>query len=700
MSEHPNALRANPRLDRWVEIEPSGRIAIRTGKVELGQGITTVMAVVAASELRVPLDVVRMVPTDTLRSPDEGYTAGSLSTEQGAPAMRAACALVRTLFHDAAAEAMGVRPDDIAIDDGIFRREGSNEGLSYWDLAGSVDLAVSALDLEPATLIGATDDGSGVGRVDLLPKLTSAAYIQDMRLPGMLFGRALRGEHPRDLLVSFDREAVAKMDGVVAVVVDGAFAGVVAHRDAQAAAAVEAARRSAAWRREAELPDCDEAQPWLDGLPGRDFVVVADDASAAPASTELTAEYARPYLLHASIGPACAVAHWQDGRLTLHTHSQGVYPLRAQMARVFGLDEEAITIFHAHGSGCYGHNAADDVALDAALLARAVEHPVMCLWSRADELSWSPHGAAGRVRLAAGLSETGDIVSWKHEIWSPPHVARPGSGAGIDLLAASQLAESHARSPTNGSAGRDRGGDRNSVPLYRLPARSILYHELFQGPMRSSALRSLGAHLNIFAIESFMDELAAAAGADPVAFRLRHCEDMRAAAVIEAAARSAGWDSDDAGGEGVGRGIAVARYKNSGAFYAVVVRVEVEEKVRLISVHGAVDAGRVVHRDGLLNQVEGGVIQAASWTLREEVRWDGNGFAVRSWENYPVLSFSETPTVATVIIPSQEPSLGAGECATGPTAAAIGNAVAHALGVRVRRMPITPDRLIAAIQAA
>lgn len=700
MNEHPNALRANPRLDRWVEIEPSGKIAIRTGKVELGQGITTVMALIAASELRVPLDVVRMVPTDTLRSPDEGYTAGSLSTEQGAPAMHAACALVRTLFCKAAAEAMGVQAEDLVIDDGIFRREGSNEGLSYWDMASSVDLAVSALDLEPATFVSGTEEGAGVDRVDLLPKLTSAAYIQDIRLPGMLFGRVLRGEHPLDRLVSFDREAVAKMDGVVAVVVDGAFAGIVAERDAQAAAAVEAARRSAEWRREGELPDCDEAQSWMDRLPEREFIVVADENTAAPAIRELTAEYARPYLLHASIGPSCAVAHWQDGKLTLHTHSQGAYPLRTQMARVLGLDEEAVTIFHAHGSGCYGHNAADDVALDAALLARAVEHPVMCLWSRADELSWSPHGAAGRVRLAAGLSDKGDIVSWRHEVWSPPHIARPGSGEGVDLLAASHLAEPHPPSATNGSAGRDRGGDRNAVPLYRLPARGILYHELAQGPVRSSALRSLGAHLNIFAIEGFMDELAAAAGADPVALRLRHCEDRRAAAVIEAAAKSAGWDPDEAGGEGVGRGIAVARYKNSGAFYAVVVRVEVEEKVRLVSVRGAVDAGRVVHRDGLLNQVEGGVIQAASWTLREEVRWDEDGFAVRSWENYPVLSFSETPSVETVVISSQEPSLGVGECATGPTAAAIGNAVAHALGVRVRRMPITPDRLIAAIQAA
>jgi len=700
MSEHPAALRANPRLDRWVEIEPSGKIAIRTGKVELGQGIATVMALIAASELRVPLGVVRMVPTDTLRSPDEGYTAGSLSTEQGAPAMRAACALVRNLFRDAAAEALGAQSKDIVIEDGIFRREGANEGLSYWDMAGSVDLSSSALELEPAALIGGDGDGEGVSRVDLLPKLTSAAYIQDLRLPGMLFGRVLRPEHPLDRLVSFDREAVAEMDGVVAVVLDGTFAGVVARRDSQAAAAIEAARRGAKWRREGELPDCDEAQSWIEELEEKEFVIVDDGAGSTPATIELTAEYARPYLLHASIGPACAVAHWQDGRLTVHTHSQGVYPLRAQMAQVLGLEEDAIAIFHAHGSGCYGHNAADDVALDAALLARAVEQPVMCLWSRADELSWSPHGAAGRVRLAAGLSDAGDIVTWRHDVWSPPHVARPGSGEGVDLLAAASLAEPHRPSAGNGSAGKDRGGDRNSIPLYRLASRRILYHELAQGPLRSSALRSLGGHLNIFAIESFMDELASAAGADPVAFRLRHCEDRRAAAVIEAAARSAGWDPDEPGGEGVGRGIAVARYKNSGAFYAVAVRVEVEEKVRLVSVHGAVDAGRVVHRDGLLNQVEGGVIQAASWTLREEVRWDEEGFAVRSWENYPVLSFSETPSVETVIIASQEPSLGVGECATGPTAAAIGNAVSHALGVRVRRMPITPDRIIAAIEAA
>lgn len=704
MMDLPGNLRNNPMLDRWIGADRKG-LVVRSGKVELGQGIATTMAAIAASELRVDPLQVRVMPADTTLAPNEGYTAGSFSVEHGGPAMRVAAAMAREVFADAAARHLGAEADDLVVQDGLFRLPGQNAAISYGELAEVVDLHVSALDRAFPPLLGLADTSLGLKRPDLPAKLSGAAYVQDIRLPGMLFGRMLRPTAPNLRLVDFDRELVASLPGVVAVVVQGSFAGVVAQRDDQALAAIATARKSARWTAISTLPADDDALSWMDAMPVPPRHVATAEGEP-PEGRRLTARFVRPYLLHASVGPTCAVADWRDDGATVHTHSQGIYPLRGQMARVLGVPVDSLTLIHAHGAGCYGHNGADDVALDAAILSRAVKAPVMVLWSRRDEMTWSPHAAAMRVELGAALSDDGRITDWHCRVESAPHLARPGMGEDPNLLAAAEMEGPVPAAPpvvkppvaTPGFSISDRGGDRNARPLYDLPRLTVLHHELPQGPLRSSAMRALGAHLNVYAIEGFMDELAQAAGSDPLAFRLRHISDRRALAVIRAAAHSAAWDENDVGGEGTGRGIALARYKNTGAYYACVVRVAVEESVRVLSVHGAVDAGRVIHPDGLLNQIEGGVVQAASWTLLERAGWDKDGFTVQGWDSYPIWGFRDIPPIHTTVIASEDPSLGAGECAAGPVAAAIGNAVAHALGVRVRQMPITRDRLLAAIQ--
>lgn len=706
MTDLPGNLKNNPLLDRWIGVDADG-VMVRSGKVELGQGIATAMAVIAASELRVDPLRVRVQPADTTLAPNEGYTAGSFSIEHGGPAMRVAAAMTRQVFAAAAARHLGAEADDLIVQDGLFRLPGQNAAVSYSELAGSVDLHVSALELAFPPLLGLEDSAIGLQRPDLVAKLSGAAYVQDIRLPGMLFGRVLRPTSPNLRLVDFDRDRVYRMPGVVAVVVEGSFAGVVARRDDQALAAIAMARKSAQWAAISALPADDDALSWMDAMPVPPRVVTAAEG-APPAGQIHSADYARPYLLHASVGPTCAVADWREDGATIYTHSQGIYPLRVQMARVLGLPVESLTLIHAHGAGCYGHNGADDVALDAALLARAARAPVMVLWSRRDEMTWSPHAAAMRVGLSATLSDDGRITDWQCRVESAPHLARPGMGEDPNLLAAAELEGPVPAAPpmvkpavaTPGFSISDRGGDRNARPLYDLPRLTVLHHELPQGPLRSSAMRALGAHLNVFAIEGFLDELAQASDCDPLTFRLRHLTDPRAISVLKAAAEAAGWDGSEPGSEGVGRGIAFARYKNTGAYYACVVRVAVEDDIRVLSVHGAVDAGRVIHPDGLLNQIEGGVVQAASWTLLERAGWSEDGFTVQGWDSYPIWGFRDIPPIHTTIIASTNASLGAGECAAGPVAAAIGNAIAHALGVRVRQMPITRDRLMSIIQGA
>ncbi len=700
MSALPANLAANPLLARWVRIDPEGTVTVSPGKVELGQGVSTALAAIAVRELGLRFGQIRVASPDTSSAPDEGYTAGSFSVEHSGAAMRHACAAVRALFEERARVLLGGGPGALNVEAGVFSRPGSNEGISYWELRASVALDRSAADLPVPALLGGTADEAGIERLDLPAKLSGGAFIQDMTRPGMLYGRVLRPAHPKDRLVSIDIARMKALPGVIAAVVDGSFAGLAARRDEHAVKAAEAAAKFAVWERTAALPPEGHANGWMADYPSRSTLFLSDEGAPPEIARRHAASYSRPYLAHASIGPSCAIAEWSGDTLAVWSHSQGIYPLARQLARVFGLAPGAVTVFHVQGAGCYGHNGADDVALDAALLARAAGAPVMCLWDRASELSWSPFGAAMTMRASAGLDARGKIAEWQYEVSSPPHIARPGFGDGVNLLSASQLSTPHAPAPDGDVPRPQGGGDRNAVPLYRLGKRQITHRLLPQGPLRSSALRSLGAHGNVFAIECFMDELAELAGTDPVQFRLNHLDDARAAEAVRAAASLANWDGKAQGGEGAGRGIGFARYKNHGAYCAVVATVEVTDKVRLVSIAAAVDAGLVIHRDGLINQIEGGIVQAASWTLKEAAGWSRDGFSVRSWADYPILKFSEIPAIEIAVLDRPDaPSLGAGECAAGPTAAAIGNATAHALGIRVRDMPLTPERIAAAIHA-
>jgi len=350
------------------------------------------------------------------------------------------------------------------------------------------------------------------------------------------------------------------------------------------------------------------------------------------------------------------------------------------------------------GAGCYGHNGADDVALDAALMARAVPgRAVQVQWMRDDEFAWEPYGSAMVVKTRAALDAGGNVVDWQLDVWSYPHSTRPEGKDGVNLIAAWHLAEPHpAGTPANPPLPPG-GSHRNAIPLYDFPNQRVSNHLIMQSPLRASALRALGGHANVFAIESFMDELALAAGADPVDFRLRHLKDARARAVIETVAQKSGWNKN-APADGRGRGIGFARYKNLGCYLAVVVEVDIESAPRVTRAWAAVDVGLVINPDGVINQIEGGIIQAASMTLKEQVTFDRDGITSRSWDDYPVLKFSEAPHVeVTLMARADLPPVGAGEGATGPTAAAIANAIAAATGARVRDMPLTRERVIAAL---
>ena len=700
----PGSLNNNRMLDGWLRINADGTVTVFTGKVELGQGILTALAQIAAEELDIAYERVEMISADTSRSPDEGMTAGSQSVENSGTALRFAAAEAHEMLLQLAAARLGVPADKLAVSDGTVSAGAMQ--ATYWELVKSVDLKREATArARPKSPASHRIVGKSIKRRDIPNKVSgAAAYVQDIRLPGMLFGRVVRPSAPGSRLENCDEAAVRAMPGVVAVVRDGSFLAVAAEREEQAIKAANALRTSAKWTAGIALPPQGSALfEHLQKLPARDSVVnskVGAPSASGPVTT-IEAKYTRPYQCHASIGPSCAVAQVKDGKLTVWTHSQGVYPLRQHLARVMRMSEASIIAVHVEGSGCYGHNGADDVACDASLVARATGgRPVKLQWMREDEFGWEPYGSAMVMKLQARVDASGQVVDWQHETWSHPHSTRPG-GAGSNLLAGWDIANPVPMgAPINGAQPAG-AADRNAVPLYVFPNQRIILHYLPEMPLRTSALRTLGAYANVFALESFIDELAVAANADPVEFRLRHMKDPRARAVIEAAAGKAGWQAGRKGDGARGRGIGFAQYKNLAAYVAVVADVEVDRRtgnVRVVKTVAAVDAGLIINPDGVVNQIEGGIIQSTSWSLKESVRYDERRVQTRSWADYPILTFSEVPAVDVVLLNRpEERSLGTGEGSQGPTVAAIANAIANATGTRLRDLPFTRDKVKAAL---
>jgi CO/xanthine dehydrogenase Mo-binding subunit len=697
----PPSLAANPRLSSWINFLPDGKVQVSPGKVEIGQGIVTALAQIAADELDVDIARVRMVRASTSASPNEGVTSGSLSVQHSGRAIRFACAEIRQIFLQAAAERLGVESGALSISDGTISGPG-NISASYWELASEVSLDRDATPgATPKPVTQRTVAGNSVQRLDIPDKVFGRLrFIHDSPLPGLLHGRVLRSELSRATLTELDEDKARQVEGLAAIVRDGNFAGVVSETEAGAEAALAALRKGATWSPGEPLPNEEELAEWLKRQPAQTTVVASKHAtSPQPTARTIKRQYSRPYIAHGSIAPSCAMAQWNGDKVRVWTHSQGVYLLRSDLTLVLKIPKENIIVEHMEGAGCYGHNGADDVALDAVLLAKAAGgRPVRVQWSRADEMSHAPFGAAMTIEVEAGLDANGEIVDWHHQIWGNGHTARPGRAELPTLLAASELAKPFPRAiaadPPTAAGG---GADRNSIPLYDFPAWQIEYHRLITMPIRASALRTLGAQGNVFAIESFLDELAAERGEDPVAFRLRHLSDPRARDVIQAVARRAKWKP--AKQDGTGYGIGYSRYKNTGAYCAAIAEVEVGEDISVKRLTLAVDVGEAINPDGVINQIEGGAIQVTSWVLKERVRFDTTRITSNSWTEYPILRFTEVPEVDVEVIsrPDIEP-VGAGEAAHGPVTAAIGNAVFDALGVRVRDLPITRDRLIAAME--
>jgi CO/xanthine dehydrogenase Mo-binding subunit len=721
MAGEPQNLMANMRsplnpdaVDAWLAVTANGRVIVYSGKVELGTGVETALRQIVAEELDLPFAATELIQGDTELTPNQGYTAGSKTIQQGGAQLRKAAATAQNLLLQMAAKQLSVARNRLIAKDGKISVKGlSSKSVTYTELIGNKQFNHAVNDdvrvKNPKAYVVV---GDSVERVDIPPKVTGDfVYVQDVRVPGMLHGRVVRPPTTgattiNAILESVDERSIDDVPGIVKVVRKGNFVGVIARSEWSA---IQAARKlKVKWKTKAALPKMDDLYPALKKAASKNEVKIdrGDAASTlSKAAQKLSAVYRWPYQTHDSIGPSCAVADVGEHGATIWSGTQGVYPLRGALADLLKMSEGAIHVSYVEASGCYGHNGADDVSADAALLSQAVSRPVRVQWSRADEHGWDPKGPAMAMEMRGAVDANGDVAAWTDDVWTPAHTTRPGGRSGARNLLAGDLRDGLV------PVGPDIGGDRNAPVSYDFKHYRLTMHwiPIAKSPLRPSALRSLGGIQNTFANESFMDELAAAAKADPVTFRLRHLNDPRALAVIRAAASKAGWKSRSSpkkrsngdSGKVTGRGFSFVQYENKNAYLAAVAEVEVDFRngnIRVKKVTVAHDCGLIINPNGLKNQIEGNVIQATSRTLKEEIKFNQTGITSLEWHAYPIITFPEIPEVDVVLIDRpHEPAVGAGEATSTVMPAAIANAVFDASGVRLRTVPFTPERVKAAL---
>jgi len=688
----PPLVAAAAQVGDWIDVSADGRIQVLTGRSEIGQAVHTALRQVVAAHLGVSADAVDVVSPTTARSRNEGFTAGSKSVMEGGQALAMAATALRRLILDRAATKLDVAADVLTIegDASVVAPDGSRVLLGELVVGhGALTGPIVAADAPDWSLPGL---GQPQRRHDLDAKLTGGAYVHDLDLPDMLHAKLVLPPSVRATLESTDVDTVRAMDGVVEVVHDGRLLAVIAERESVAVRAAAALESRTRW----SDPGLDLKGSPIETMrtqPSQSHVAREDDGvdDALAAGTSVRASYSRPYQSHGSMSPSAGVAWLRDGSLEVWAHTQGVHQLRKEIVALIGDRATDVTVHHADGPGSYGQNAADDAGALAALLAVAVPgRPIRLHLSVSDEFHWEPYGTTMASDLEASFDADGRILGWRHRTLTDGHMNRP-SGQG-DRTIGAWLVDGGATPPAPAVT---EGGARNIVPIYTLPRVHALADHT-PGPLRSGSLRSLGSFHNVFAQESFMDEVAEAAGADPVAFRLAHLDDPRAREVLEAATTAVGWEPH-VGPSGRGMGVSLARYHDEMGYAAIVAEVEVDIDADVVAVRRlviAADLGTVVNPEGARQQLEGGAMQGVSRTLFEELQVDRRGVRTDSWETYPVLRFPDVPRIDLILLDRHgAPPLGAGEVTTPPVSAAIANAIDDATGIRVRDLPITPDAL-------
>jgi nicotinate dehydrogenase subunit B len=687
-------------VDGFIAINRKGEVTLYSGKVDLGTGVRTALAQMVAEELDVPFAAVTVIEGDTALTPDQGTTFGSLSIQNGGLQIRQAAATARQALLRAAAEQFKVDRGDLSVADGQIVSKSTRQSVGYGALVGGRSLSLKVDTAAPLKdPAGFKIVGRSIPRVDIPAKVTGQfTYMQDFRLPRMLHGRVVRPPAIGATVQSVDQTSVRDIAGVVKVVRIGNFVAVLAETEW---GAITASRRlKVGWTTWEGLPD--QGALW-EHVRATKIVKkdVTSDAGATPAAltqgaTRLRATYDFAIHTHGSIGPSCAVAEFRDGALTCWSASQATHNLRKQLAAMMSLPEDKVRCIYIDGSGCYGRNGHEDAAGDAALLAREAGRPVRVQWMREDEHGWDPKGPPTLVDLEAALDAKGNLVAWSSDFFIPQGVASP-----VALVAAILADLPHEMNLGPG------GIIGNTAIPYVVPNVRTVAHRLETTPFKPAWIRTPGRMQNTFANEAFVDELAAAAGADPFEFRRRHLKDERGIELLDRLALLAKWDKsapkrrDRDAPTATGRGMAYVKYELVRTYVGAVADVEVDRatgEIRVQRFFVAQDCGQIINPDGVKNQIEGNVVQTVSRTLMEQVTFNRSRVTSVDWGSYRIIGFPEVPEVVIELIdrPHEKP-WGSGEPSASVVSAAISSAVFAATGVRLRSVPFTPDKVKAAM---
>ncbi len=705
-------------IDSWIVVKETGRVQIQVGKVELGTALRTAQMQIAADELDISMAKIDYLEGDTWFTPDQGTTSGSQSIKtQWTEGLRHAAAEARAVLLGLASKQLGVPVSDLTVTDGVVSaKSDAAKKVSYGELLGGkrFDLKISG-KVEPKKPSELKVVGRAIKPVDVENKVRSKQeYIQNLRVPGMLHGRVVRPPGINATLVSVDGFP-RRIPGLVKVVVQKDFVGVVCEREEQAIKA--AATLKVTWKDPGGVPTYDQLYSSMVSQVGTARLLAEDgdvEKALGEAAKKVEATYYYPYQLHGSMGPSCSIADVKGDEVTVWSPTQGVYPLRQAVARMLGLPNRNVHVVYVEGSGCYGLNGADTASLDAALMSKAVGKPVRVQWMRGDEHVWEHYGTPMVMKLRGALDAQGNLTAWDYEGWQAARGGRPGNvgaanlptGALIGLRLPARTISAPRRPPLGSDTSNTEAGylpdEEGLVKNARVVAHTV-DSQFFTGPLRSPARIQ-----NSFANESFIDELAAAANADPVEFRLRYIGDPRLAHALRVAAKAANWQtrpSPKRGTQGniaTGRGIAVMQYEGIDGYAGTVVEVEVNKrtgKVRVTRVVVSHDVGIIINPNGLRAQIEGNVVHGVSRSLKEEVQLNRRTSASRDWESYQVMRFTELPEIKIALINRvNEPPTGSGENAMTAIPAAVANAIFDATGARIRRLPLTPARVKAALK--
>ncbi|HEV2546017.1 MAG TPA: molybdopterin cofactor-binding domain-containing protein [Stellaceae bacterium] len=694
---------ATDEVDGFLAIGADGKVTVFSGKVDLGTGVRTALTQIVAEELDVPLDKVTLIQGDTALTPDQGPTYGSLSIQNGGMQLRQASATARKHLLELASQKLGVAASDLMVENGAIKPKSGGSAVGYGRLIGGKTFALKLdKDAKPKDPTTFSIVGKSVARLDIPDKVTGRfTYMQDMRVDGMLHGRVVRPWALGASLESVDENSVKDIPDLVKVVREGSFLGVVAKSEW---GAIKAARKlKATWSNWAELPEQTKLFEHV-----RATKISKDDVTSNVGDVEdaiqkgaksLKATYDFAIHTHGSIGPSCAIVEINDGQLTCWTPSQATHNLRKQLAAMLSLGPENVRCIYVDGSGCYGRNGHEDAAGDAALLARAVGKPVRVQWMREDEHGWDPKGPPTLIDLRAAVDAQGEVIAWESQFFVPE-----GAAGNVPLVAASLAGLPHETTLAPGNIIQD-----SAIPYVFANIRTTC-HRLAETPFRPSWIRTPGRMQNTFANESFIDELAAAVGADPLEFRLKHLNDPRGTELLQRLAALAKWEKrpspqNQSGGGDIarGRGLSYVKYELNRTYVGAVAEVEVDRrsgKIRVPRFYVVHDCGQIINPDGLKNQIEGNVIQTVSRTLFEEVTWDRSMVTSLDWASYPIITFPAVPEVVMDLIdrPTEKP-WGAGEPSAAVIPSAISNAVFDAIGVRLRSVPFTPAKVKAATQS-